>query len=286
MRYFFILNIIWSAFTSVFALDTMGLNSIYGVDDREFVTNKSTSNILNYSRSVALIVDVDVVQKQLFKTTIKTEPLYKSVNLCLDEKHVLKPSVSNCTGFLIAPDKLVTAGHCFIDESDCATKKMFFDVTLDKIKNETYKLNNVNVFSCKKIISQSLSENLDFAIIQLNKPALSRPFLKLKSKVPPTNLSSSYLLIGHPFGMPQMITKTDVLHSSISDNILRAAFDSFIGNSGSPIINLMTSEVEGVLISGNEDLELDTENECYRYKFYGEVGNEGILKAEALVPFI
>ena len=41
--------------------------------------------------------------------------------------------------------------------------------------------------------------------------------------------------------------------------------DSFEGNSGSPVINILTNEVIGILVAGSKDLDFDKVEQCFRY---------------------
>ena len=50
--------------------------------------------------------------------------------LCKNEKFLNQPSGANCTGFLIAEDKLLTAGHCVSFDSDCEEFYWVFDLKL------------------------------------------------------------------------------------------------------------------------------------------------------------
>ena len=62
--------------------------------------------------------------------------------------------------------------------------------------------------------------------------------------------------------------------------------DSFEGNSGSPVLNAKTFEVEGILVNGQEDLVLDSELQCYRNAVYDGSGNEGVFRSIKLAPFL
>ena len=61
---------------------------------------------------------------------------------------------------------------------------------------------------------------------------------------------------------------------------------SFEGNSGSPVFNAETFEVEGILVNGQEDLVQDPKIECYRNIVYGGSGFEGVIRASELAPLL
>ena len=59
--------------------------------------------------------------------TIKGGTLQSGMNLCADERFANQTAVARCSGFLVGPDLLVTAGHCVTKQSDCDGFKWAFD---------------------------------------------------------------------------------------------------------------------------------------------------------------
>jgi V8-like Glu-specific endopeptidase len=262
-----------------------GLNSIYGVDDRELVTSNSLEIIKSLSKSVGIIVSVDNLDIGLFTTKILASSLQENVNMCLNEKFITRPSLSACTAFLVAEDIIVTAGHCFQDYSDCKTKKIIFEMTAQKQSSKGYTILSKNVFSCKEIIRSQFGGDSDFAIIRLDKKP-NRPFLKLNRTHEKISDNASVFMLGHPMGLPLMLSKSSKIVDNTSNEIFKTSLDSFVGNSGSPVFNTKTFEVEGLLVSGQEDLVYDSERECYRNQVYNEGGNEGVSRISELLTFL
>ena len=284
------LTLTYASFTEAkINIGSSGLNSIYGKDDREIITNKTDPRILELSKSIALIVPVDVLNSGMFKTTIKASSLQETMNMCVSEHFVTKPSVSGCTGFLVAPNIMATAGHCFVDETDCATKKIIFDVNSKEQSRKGYSVNSNNVYSCARIISTMYDMNRldehDYALIELDRAPKRRTPLKLNMSKKIDN-SANVFMVGHPFGMPLMLSRESALINNNGIYQFTAALDSFEGNSGSPVFNSRTMEVEGILVNGQEDLVYDPENECYRNKIYDGKGGEGVFRASELPPFL
>jgi V8-like Glu-specific endopeptidase len=266
-----------------------GLNSIYGKDDREIITKKSDQRIQELSKSVALIVPVDVLEIGMFKTTIKAASLQETMQMCVSEHFVTRPAVSGCTGFLVAPNILASAGHCFVDESDCATKKIIFDVDSKEQSRKGYSVNSNDVFSCARIISTMYDMNApsdqDYSLIELDRVPKRREPLKLNMSKKIDNTANVFM-IGHPYGMPLILSRESALINNSGTYQFTAGLDSFEGNSGSPVINSKTMLVEGILVNGQEDLVYDPKNECYRNKVYDGKGGEGVFRASELPPFL
>jgi hypothetical protein len=54
-------------------------------------------------------------------------------------------------------------------------------------------------------------------------------------------------IIGHPKGLPLKIAGNAVVTKQFTDRTFRSSLDNFKGNSGSPVFNSITHEVEGLL---------------------------------------
>lgn len=261
-----------------------GTHSIYGVDDREFVSKHSSKKIQELSRSVALIVSSDIVEKNFLKTLIKATTLSDLAGLCSDENFAKSRALSGCTGFLVGPKTLVTAGHCF-QVDGCTNKKIIFDVDAQKQVEDGYRVNSNNVFGCTRIIHHKFEGMQDYAVIELDRAPKNRPFLKL-NRAGLKEENNSVFTIGHPLGQPLMHSKSTPVIMGANEWEIGARLDAFQGNSGSPVFNAETFEVEGILVNGQGDFFPDAELGCSRNMSYDEdQGGEGIFKASKLPPF-
>lgn len=261
-----------------------GVHAIYGVDDRELITNKTAPKYREMARSVALIVSSDIVTTGLFKTAISAETIGKNFGMCETERFNNEMSLSGCTGFLVGEDLLISAGHCFESASDCENKKIIFDVLAKKQTANGYSVFSKDVYSCKEIIANQSGGEEDFALIRLGKKVRGRPILKLRQsgKVADDDL---VFMLGHPMGMPMTLSKTQRVKNNQNPSLFTAELDSFVGNSGSPVINAKTLEVEGILVGGQQDLVLDSQKQCYLNAKH-ESGAESITRISLLSDFL
>lgn len=266
-----------------------GLDAIYGRDDREFVSNKSDKKIQELSKSIALIVSVDHIDVGLFRTAIKAENAQEVLSMCVSERFVTAPVLPGCTGFLVAPNIMATAGHCFQSEDDCISKKIIFDVEAKKQSRKGYSVSPSTVFSCSRIISNSYDISRpdlhDYALIELDRAPKNRLPLKLNLTKKIADKEKVFM-IGHPFGMPLMLSPNASVANNASELQFSANLDSFEGNSGSPVFNAKTFEVEGILVNGQQDLVQDPKIECYRNAVFSGSGLEGVFRARELAPFL
>lgn len=268
--------------------------AIYGADDRQFVGTGTDKQLKKLSEAVALIVNNDSVENKFFTSLIKANYISDAngVNLCGDAKFANHHSLNSCTGFLIAPDLVASAGHCFMSADDCANKKIVFQVRSSNEVTEGYKVLKNAVYECQEIVKSSFNaDNLtDFAVIRLKKKVTDRTPLKLRQKGT-ANLGDAVFMIGHPLGLPQVLSSKAFINDVENQHYFKANLDSFEGNSGSPVFNAKTYEVEGVLVRGEDDFVEDSSKQCYRYQTYDEgvsgqtsLKGEGVSRISELLP--
>jgi V8-like Glu-specific endopeptidase len=252
---------------------------IYGRDNRFEVQDYDNSLFIEKAKSVALRVSnrklsVNRENHDLIDfahiTLIQSNP-----SLCSSERFKDQVALGSCSGFLVAPDKIMTAGHCMFSKMDCKNNQWIFDYVegTEKIKKE-------NIYSCKKIIVQKYNydenEVVDYAVIQLDHPVKDRQPLAVRKFGVPL-YDTPLVLIGHPHGLPMKIAdgarvtipnldeREHLLHSlKLRENYFTANLDSFAGNSGSPVFNELTGKVEGIVTQGADDYEEDSKHECLR----------------------
>lgn len=261
--------------------------SIYGKDDRSFISSKSSLEMKRLSQSIAMIVSKEAVEIKFLSALIKGEILSDKnfLNLCLDEKFSTHHSLNSCTGFLIAPDLMATAGHCFLSEDDCKNKFIIFDVLEKNEMKQGYKILKKSIYECKEIVKSDFNSEVlsDYAVIRLNKKISDRAPLRLRAKGEIAK-GESVFMIGHPLGLPMLATGAARVVENSEDHFFKATLDSFEGNSGSPVFNSKTFEVEGILVRGEDDFAENSEKQCLQYKTYGEASGkaESVTKIKDL----
>jgi V8-like Glu-specific endopeptidase len=250
---------------------------IYGRDDRYEVDDYPYSQFILKAKSVAIRISNKRLDEDRLDNSIINFPFRKLKNaiplICPTERFVEQFSVGDCSGFLVAPNILATAGHCMKDASECSGNKWVFD-----FKEGTTQFSKNNVYSCKKIIVQkniyNQDEVNDYALIELDREVEDRAPLTLRtSGRVPTN--TRLVVIGHPLGLPMKITdgakvsrmndieREHVLKSwLLRTNYFTANIDSYSGNSGSPVFNKKTGKVEGILIQGASDFVFNEDTQC------------------------
>lgn len=193
----------------------------------------------------------------------------KIIEMCSEERFGDQPNPGNCSGFLIAPDLLVTAGHCATGPKDCSDFLWVFDY---QIKNNNSKaptsISHSNIYKCKKIVSATLINelNIDYGIIQLDRPVFDRTPLEFRSEGKIPN-NTNIVVIGYPSGLPAKV----VSGAKVRDNSWLYKFsantDTYGGNSGSAVFNEETLLLEGILVQGEKDFITDPVKQCIRTNY-------------------
>lgn len=252
--------------------------AIFGVDDRIMISPQTRDYSLARSTAVA-VLNTLINETSSARYEILTDSTKDF--LCKDEKFYNKPSLSYaCSGFLVAPDLLVTAGHCMTNIEEVRNEKglycesyssWVFDYAADsKGQVNTTSIPADNHYKCKQIVYAISDKENDFALIQLDRPVKGRKPLKLSS----SEISGleSLKMIGHPLGLPSVLSKNArVIKNDLKKKSFVTTLDAFVGNSGSAVFN-QNNEVVGILISGTpaNNMVLDKANKCERFNHCDE----------------
>lgn len=238
-------------------------NVIYGEDDRKDWFEVLDENIKTAARStLGIFNDRSLNITQEF-TQIDTSPS----GFCETEKFHQQRKGPFCSGFLVGPDLVLTAGHCISSNNECLGLKFVFDYALTSPLHDPTQVPSENVYSCKNLIAREFTRrNADWALVRLDRPVLDRAPLKIRREGE-APISTPLTLVGHPSGLPSKIARGGQVHK-IEQNHIVADLDSFKGNSGSAVFNSETLEVEGILVRGRKDYH--RENGCVKNNICAE----------------
>lgn len=252
---------------------------IYGTDDRIDVIFVKNPRAIQAAKSVAIRFYTlsSVLGDKGSVSFNNIYPLSDSygLNVCRDEKFAGQTVLGDCTGFLVADDLLVTAGHCVVESRDtvengtsrgCREFQWMFDYKVSKLG--TVKLKNIskdNVYSCKKVIYATYQAKDDYAVIQLDRKVKNRKPIKLRS-YGSVSAGMGLYVIGHPSGLP-MKYSDNALVQLVERTFFVSNLDVFQGSSGSPVFNSITNNVEGIVVRGESDYivgQMEDGQQCMR----------------------
>jgi hypothetical protein len=207
-------------------------------------------------------------------------------DMCPDTRFASQPVPPiACSGFLVGPDLLVTAGHCMMFQPGaeivngpspfCDTFIWIFDyrtaadgtVALDGIPSE-------NIVRCKRVIDAVFEPTFDpttnktlsgrdFALIELEHPMQGRAPLKLASADPA--LGTKLTAISYPIGLPAKVDGPAPVTDVTDAHAFTTHLNGIGGESGAPVFNSQ-NEVVGILVRSfpGDDFFTDPTKSCQR----------------------
>lgn len=261
---------------------------IYGDDNRKDLYQVTDPTLKKLSEStVALIAWADLKAVSGNKYQIKAIKYGVEYDLCKTEPYFHQNLAAFCSGFLVAPDTLVTAGHCISDEKTCADTAFVFGYAYKTATSAPTHAANADVYKCKEIVhSEQVGGGADFAVIKLDRAVTNRPSLKFRMNGE-INRGDSLVVIGHPGGLPTKIADGATVRDATPAGYFVANLDTYGGNSGSAVFNAKTHEVEGLLVRGEQDFEW-TPNRCSVSKRCknDECRGEDVTRISEALPYL
>jgi hypothetical protein len=246
---------------------------IFGADDRVEYGGISDPRFLHYAQATAaLFYEDDVVCSGgdcdlatiPFETSPRTGSQFDPLPLCTNAPDYGQEQGASCTAFLVGPDLFATAGHCFCrdtnpslcpfglrpDELGCAGMRVVFGFHADANgQNEVLVVPETEVYSCTEItgVYEVTPTDEDWAFFRVDRVVSDRTALIAGYSGTPSP-TGELLIAGHPDGLPLKVAGGGEARGDPSSDPVNwtTSLDAFGGNSGSPVINLLSGVVEGI----------------------------------------
>jgi len=254
---------------------------IYGDDDRLEHYQVTDAAILAVGDStVALVSKPDLVDNGNGTFSLPTQtyaewyqlvdPLATGNPLCPDEPFRDQPKPAWGTGFLVAPDIVATAGHLACPQ-DCADVAFVFGFVMLDASTPVLTIDASEVYYCSEVIARQTGMP-DWALVRLDRQVTGHSPLRVRTGgVIPDG--EALVAIGHPVGLPRKYAANANVRDNNEAAYFEANLDTFGGNSGSPVFNADTLEVEGLVFGGNPDWMQD--GSCDRSNVCPDTGCPG-----------
>jgi V8-like Glu-specific endopeptidase len=249
-------------------LGTAEQSIVYGNDDRQDVyeDNAGAPSILRTIASTAIVALVPKARIQRPATgevLLSTTTLGSAYQLCKGERFYEQPTAADCTGVLIDSDLVLTAGHC-VQEIKCTDYHYVFDYYY-RAQGTLESISSNDLFACRELVVQEISDRngrqIDYAVIQLDRPAIGRTPIKVRGTV--ANEEETLAVIGTGSGLPIKIDRggraIDARASQRDYFELEA--DTFEGSSGSAIVD-RDGALLGILVRGGDDYAMKEGQNC------------------------
>lgn len=226
---------------------------IYGIDDRTEVFQLDAGPDRDDADSVvALFQAGSVTDNGNGTSTLRTVNFGTAQNLCSGERFREQPTGAFCSGFLVAPDIIATAGHC-VNAGNVTNVRFVFGFRMRDSGTAETVIGNGEIYRGVAVVGHQLAASgPDWALIRIDRPVTNHRIARIRrsGKVGDTQ---GLHVIGHPAGLPAKFAGGAAVRDNAPASHFIANLDSYGGNSGSPVFNSDTHEVEGILVRGETD---------------------------------
>jgi V8-like Glu-specific endopeptidase len=234
---------------------------IYGNDDRNEISSIKENLLKSLSRAVVSMIPIE-------SDHLRKRPL------CQDQPFFDQSREAVCSGVLVGPDLILTAGHCLKNIGQCKNYHWTFDYKINsedpEMKQEFYKC--AYAMRPKGFYKK---RNLDFLLVKLDRKVETRRPILLSKDPLEFKVGDEVVAMGNPSGLPLKAMSGKVLAPLNKHHIIKTDIDSFGGNSGAPVFSKKNGSLMGLLISGEKDYELDSLRDCYLNKKCSNENCEG-----------
>lgn len=239
---------------------------VYGTDDRLDYHEIKDSAVRELADATAAVFNINDLAIDAAAGTVATPArTYKDAfNLAASERFGGQPVGALCSAALVAPDLVLTAGHCVRTADDCAAAAFVFGYAVRSAGAAPGPLKPEDVYRCKppdgliKSVREGCQEWLfrqdgtiqefwgaDWALIRLDRPVSGRKALRLAASAPAAG--TPVLAIGYPSGLPVKVSPGSVIEDPARPYFL-ADLDICKNSSGSPVFDAATREVVGLVV--------------------------------------
>jgi V8-like Glu-specific endopeptidase len=187
--------------------------------------------------------------------------------LCAGEPFADQPTAAHCTATLIAPDILITAGHCLDEDgvrTDLSTLYYVFDYAVKQAGVHPTMFTDDQVYRAVEILDLASVDPTanDWAVLRLDRAVEGRTPVAVRSSGS-IAVGQAVVAIGFGAGLPMKFSGNATVQALV-DFGFEADFDIIGGNSGGPIINANTGMIEGVLSADQGIDDFFQDGPCFR----------------------
>ncbi len=269
-----------------------GLNAevIYGEDNRIDWHQEKDTHWQQMALSTVALFDKDILIENPTDSfyTLDTVSYGLSKLLCEDEPFYHQSRGSFCSGFLIGPDTVVTAGHCIRNSYNCESVRLVFGYYYRDALTAPLTIEKQDVYQCQEVLHTQANAltGSDFAILRLKRKVEDRPPLPIRT-TGEIDENTKLSVIGYPSGLPLKIAHQGQLRR-LETSFFVASLDTYGGNSGSAVFNSETRLVEGILVNGDTDFVFDQDKGCRvsNHCKESECRGEDVTKISEILDYI
>jgi hypothetical protein len=238
---------------------------VYGDDGRrELWEHPDDALRAHAAESVVALFDHDDLLMGERDVEVHGSTLREREQVCAEEPFAEQVSAAVCSGVLVAPDVVLTAGHC-VWRYGCSELAFAFDYAYPAPPERDLRVEVGDIYRCSRVqaleVTDSDAGTLDYAFVELDRAALdrvSRPLAPRDAVVE----GAPVRFVSFPGGVPVKLDTSGAVTLTrwTEGDYFVASTDSSHGSSGGPALD-ENGFVLGILARGGADY-VPTERGC------------------------
>lgn len=180
--------------------------------------------------------------------------------MCPGERFFDQPSGAVCSGTLVAPDLVLTAGHCLEPKDGqpppCRVTRFVFGYNVPQEGVYPKKVPASEVYSCKAVVLYALENGDDYALVRLNRKVKGHKPAQVDYRLPAVD--TSIFTVAGPYGLPLKVLGGARVRQAFADapQMFITDLDASGGVSGGGVFNSVTGKMIGIHVAS---YDTDTE---------------------------
>lgn len=215
--------------------------------------------ILENADSVGMLVEIEKltqISKDFYELDI-SQNLASRYQLCASEPFGNQSVVGTGTVFIFTEKSVLTALHVL--ERPLKHYAIVFGFrVVSKSNAEEIIINKDDIYYPQSVAKKDTY--LDLVEIKVDRN-FNRRILEWEKSDANRKDSDEIYMLGHPLGLPMKLAINANIIENTDPFYFYTSLDSFQGNSGSPVFNLKTNKIIGILVSGEVDFKFN--GSCY-----------------------
>lgn len=237
---------------------------VYGADDRiEALDYPDSTLVATTTELVGALLPRAFVARDGDGWLLTGPALKDEVALCEGERFTEQPRLAVCTALLVAPNAILTAGHCIPPEllsGYLFVRGYHLGGTFPRVAAD--RVHELEALLSRVDGDLTSASNRDMAIARLRTRS-ALPSFDLSVRRDPLEPGERVIVVGTSEGLPIKIEDGGTVLATSSSGYFEMTSDTFRGSSGSPVL-ARDGNLLGMLVGGAADYQRDESAGCYR----------------------